>query len=62
MNITIERLFEKIGRLQLSQELLIEENAVLIAVKVALKAEIEKIEKDGETIVSNALDRLKKLL
>lgn len=62
MNVTIERLFEKIGRLHLSQDLLVEENAVLKAVQEAIKAEIAKIEKEGETVVTNVLDRLKKLL
>lgn len=65
MEITIERLFERIGRLHVSQDLLFEENMVLreaVKVKDVIKTEIEKIEKEGEAVVSNVLDRLKKLL
>jgi len=69
MNVTIERLFEKIGRLHLSQDLLIEENNVVKAENAALKealkiadavkAEIEKIGKDGENVGSAVLTRIK---
>lgn len=69
MNITIERLFEKIGRLHLSQDLLMEENAALKAVKEALTAEIAKIEKDAESLeevtkgyAKEILDRIKKFV
>jgi regulator of replication initiation timing len=65
MNITIERLFQKIGNLHVSQDLLIEENVALreaAKVRDAIKAEIAKLESEGETVVTNVLDRLKKLL
>jgi hypothetical protein len=62
MEVKIERLFEKLGRLHLSQDLLMEENAALRAVQEAIKVEIVKIEKEGEAVVTNVLDRLKKLL
>jgi hypothetical protein len=62
MEVKIERLFEKIGRLHLSQDLLIEENAALKAVQEAIRVEIAKIEKEGEAVVTNVLDRLKKLM
>lgn len=69
MNITVERLFEKIGRLHLSQDLLLEENNVIKAENEALKealrifdavkTEIEKIEKDGENVAGAVLIRIK---
>jgi regulator of replication initiation timing len=62
MNVTIERLFEKIGRLHLSQDLLVEENMALKVAKEAIRAEVEKIEKEAETDVSKVLVRLKTLL
>jgi regulator of replication initiation timing len=62
MNVTIERLFEKIGRLHLSQDLLVEENMALKVAKEAIRAEVEKIEKEAETDVSKVLARLKILL
>jgi hypothetical protein len=62
MEIKIERLFEKIGRYHISEGLLIEENATLRAVQESIKTEIAKIEKEGEAVVTNVLDRLKKLL
>jgi len=68
MNITIEQLFQKIGHLHVSQDLLAAENAVVkvenAALKEALrfydavKTEIEKIEKDGETVASAVLTRI----
>jgi len=66
MNITIEQLFEKIGRLHISQDLLAAENAALKeAQKVidAVKTEVAKIEKEGETAVvdvKDAIARIKK--
>lgn len=61
MNITIDRLMAKIGHLTVGQELLIEENTALreaLKIADAIKAEIEKIEKDGENVVSAVLTRI----
>lgn len=62
MNVTIERLYEKLGRLHFSQQLLIDEHDALKAVVAAVKAELEKIEKDAEMDVSKVLARIKSLL
>ena len=65
MNITIDQLMAKIGRLHVSQDLLAEENAALreaVKVKEAIKAEIIKLESEGESTVANVLARLKALL
>jgi hypothetical protein len=65
MNITIDQLMAKIGRLHVSQDLLVEENAVLkdaAKVKDVIKVEIEKLESEGESVAVNVIARLKALL
>lgn len=59
MNITIERLMQKIGHLTIAQELLFEE---VTKIKEAFKAEIAKLESEGKTDVTEVLTRLKALL
>ncbi len=65
MEIKVEQLLAKIGHLVVSQDLIIAENTALkeaLKVKDAIKAEIAKLESEGEAVVANALERLKKLL
>lgn len=69
MNITIEQLFQKIGHLHVTQDLVMAENTALKAAQEALKAEIAKIEKDAESLeetakgyVTGVITRVKKLL
>jgi len=65
MNVTIDQLMARIGRLHVSQDLLAEENAALkeaLRVTDTIKAEIAKLESEGESVVANVLARLKALL